>query len=246
MSRDIQRYAQDYLKDEFENVMVRHRRRKVLEILAQYHPRRILEIGCGTNSIFEFYKDFERTFVVEPSSVLMDMAKKRLSDCGNICWIPGFLEEETAKLQKFDFDFILCSGLLHEVENPDALLHAIFQLCGKNTVVHLNVPNADSFHLLWAEAAGLISSRMMQTATAAKMQRHTKFNREILASMVEQAGFSIRDSGSYYLKLFNHAKMAEAMKSGLLDENLDDALDAMIRHFPENGAEIYVNCTKAG
>ena len=244
MSRDIERYTEDYLKDEFEEVMVRHRRKKVLEILTQYHPRKILEIGCGTNSIFEFYKGFDQAVVVEPSAVLMGMAKKGLPDCENICWISGFLEEETAKLQKFDFDFILCSSLLHEVEEPGALLSSIHQICKPDTVVHLNVPNADSFHLLWAEAAGLIPSRMVQTATAAKMQQHTKFNRKILASMVKKAGFSIRESGSYYLKPFNHKKMAAAMKSGLIDENLDDALDVLIRYFPENGAEIYVNCEK--
>ncbi len=47
--------------------------------------------------------------------------------------------------------FIICSGLLHEVEEPDKMIRDIFRLCGRETIVHINVPNANSIHRLVAK-----------------------------------------------------------------------------------------------
>lgn len=44
------------------------------------------------------------------------------------------------------------------------------------------------------------------------------------------------------MKPFNHAKMTELMKLGIIDENLLDGLNKLAKYFPDNGAEIFVNC----
>ena len=44
------------------------------------------------------------------------------------------------------------------------------------------------------------------------------------------------------MKPFNHAKMTELMKSGIIDENLLNGLNKLAKYFPDNGAEIFVNC----
>ena len=48
--------------------------------------------------------------------------------------------------------------------------------------------------------------------------------------------------GSYFMKPFNHSKMAELMKLGIIDEALLEGLNKLAKYFPENGAEIFVNC----
>ncbi|EHT8405649.1 TPA: hypothetical protein RJ335_000877, partial [Campylobacter jejuni] len=57
MKRDIKQYTKNYTSKEhdFEEIMVYYRRKKVLEILNKYNPRNILEIGCGMDSIFNYY-----------------------------------------------------------------------------------------------------------------------------------------------------------------------------------------------
>ena len=54
-TRDIEDYTKLYLKDEYEKYQVIYRRKKVLEILNKYQPESVLEIGCGTDSIFNYY-----------------------------------------------------------------------------------------------------------------------------------------------------------------------------------------------
>ena len=44
------------------------------------------------------------------------------------------------------------------------------------------------------------------------------------------------------MKPFPHAKMTELMKCGIIDENLLNGLHKLAHYFPDNGAEIFVNC----
>jgi len=44
--RDINDYTKNYNIASFEDYKVIYRRKKVLEIMQKYKPKRILEIGC--------------------------------------------------------------------------------------------------------------------------------------------------------------------------------------------------------
>ena len=74
--RDINQYTKDYLNHDFEDTMVYYRRKKVLEILNQYKPKNILEVGCGIQSIFDFYTEYENFTIIEPSIQFCEMIKK--------------------------------------------------------------------------------------------------------------------------------------------------------------------------
>lgn len=50
--RDIDKYAEDYVKGDFEIYQVKYRRKMVLEQIAKYKPRKVLEIGCGMEPLF--------------------------------------------------------------------------------------------------------------------------------------------------------------------------------------------------
>lgn len=249
-NRDINRYAQDYIHsdNDFESVMVHFRRQKVLEILRHYKPKSILEIGCGIQSIFDFYVDYERFVVVEPSELFCDSIAKSKHYNPKITIIKDFLENQLSTLSNQNFDFIILSSLLHEVQNPFSFLRVVAKLCDKNTILHINVPNNKSFHLLWAYESGLIHHIGELTSTAVKMQQHSAFDKDSLVRIVNKSGFEIlRDEmsaggGSYFMKPFNHAKMTELMKLGIIDENLLDGLNKLAKYFPDNGAEIFVNC----
>lgn len=74
-ARNIEKYVKDYLSDEydFERYMVVFRRNKILEILQKYQPDNILEIGCGISSIFSYYNNFKKAFIVEPSTTFIHL-----------------------------------------------------------------------------------------------------------------------------------------------------------------------------
>ncbi|TLD83380.1 methyltransferase domain-containing protein [Helicobacter trogontum] len=248
MQRDIDKYTQDYLANsyDFENIMVSFRRKKVLNFLGYYKAKNILEIGCGSDSIANYYKKFESFCIVEPSKIFAEKAQKDLSRFENIRVINDFVESKLVELRTQRFDFIILSSLLHEVVNPEAFLKDIFSLCNPNTILHINVPNAYSFHLLWAYQSGLISALGDLTHTAKNLQQHTTFSLTSLIDFVNQAngggGVTIMDKGSYLIKPFNHRKMQECMQNGVIDENLLLGLDKMIDYLPDFGAEIFVNC----
>lgn len=239
-------YAQEYLADEYEKVNVRYRRNKVLEFLNAKKPRRILEIGCGTQSLFEFYDKFEKFTVVEPSSEFCDIVKKSPAYTQKICVINGFFGSDfvDAQLRSGEYDCIVISGLIHEVPDPDLILRTAWKLCSENTEVHVNVPNEDSFHLLWALEAGLIKRLDAISETGKRLQRSRTFNFSKLCEIVERNGFVVTSRGSYAFKLFNQAKIIHLMKEGIIDDKLLDSLQRMTKYFPNNGAEIFVNCKK--
>lgn len=241
-TRDIDQYTKDYLNHDFEDTMVYYRRKKVLEILNQYKPKNILEVGCGIQSIFDFYTEYENFTVIEPSVQFCEMIEKSDKYNSNICIINDFLENAVDKLKQNQYDFILVSSLLHEVTEPNKLLESVKALCNKETIVHINVPNAKSFHLLWAYKSGLIERIGELTDVAKHFQQHTTFSIDSLSKMVTNLNYSIIDKGSYFIKPFNHPKMQQLLNENIIDTNLLVGLYGLTEYFPNNGAEIFVNC----
>ena len=248
MQRDIEKYTQDYLSHsyDFETIMVSFRRKKVLEFLQTFKARRVLEIGCGQDSIMNYYKEFESFSIVEPSHTFAAQAREDCKDIHNVVVINDFVENRLDELREQKFDFIILSSLLHEVSNPRAFLQDIFSLCDSQTILHINVPNAHSFHLLWAYEGGLIPTLGSLTHTAKSLQQSTTFTLASLVDFITESngggGVSIMNKGSYFIKPFNHKKMSECMQHKIIDEALLQGLDKMIEHCPELGAEIFVNC----
>lgn len=195
MQRDINKYANDYLthmsnEDNFEAFMVESRRAKVLNFLCKYKPKRILEIGCGLDSIFNYYDDYDFFCVIEPSNTFAKKAinDKKIRQNKNIEVIQDFFEYKSTELNNMQFDFIICSSVLHEVNEPKKLINHILKTCNKDTIVHINVPNSQSFHLLWAYESGLIKNIGDLTPRAIKLQQHTTFNLDSLIAFVQDGG----------------------------------------------------------
>ncbi|EAH4654073.1 methyltransferase domain-containing protein [Campylobacter jejuni] len=224
--------------------MVYYRRKKVLEILNKYNPKNILEIGCGMDSIFNYYKNFNKAIIIEPSDAFYNKAISDFKEKDNIEIFNDFLENITKTLKNNNFDFIICSSLLHEVNNPDSFLKDILKICIKETIIHINVPNSNSFHLLWAYESGLINKLGNLTNTAIKFQQNTTFDLNKLTQFVKNhigGGGCILDSGSYFIKPFNHSKMSLCLENKIIDEKLLDGLYKLNDYMHEFGAEIFVN-----
>lgn len=95
--------------------------------------------------------------------------------------------------------------------------------------------------MLWAYESEIIPQLGGLSATAKSLQQHTSFCMESLCALVEEVGLEVIESGSYFLKPFNHSKMSLALQDGILDEDLLCGLEKMVQYAPNLGAEIFVN-----
>lgn len=243
--RDISRYTQNYLNDDFEKYQVIYRRKKVLEILGRYSHRRILEIGCGMEPLFNFINEdeYEKYVVVEPSKVFFENANLLAAYRNKVQCINEFFEYSVA-LREQNFDCIICSGLLHEIENQSEFLKNILLLCDKKTNVHINVPNANSFHRLLAKQMGIIEDVHELSQKNYKYQHNNVFDLQQLEELVQSIGFTVVEQGSYFVKPFTHEQMHRMMKENIIDDRVLDGLYGMEKYLKNFGSEIYVNLRK--
>ena len=144
-----------------------------------------------------------------------------------------------------DFDLVVVSALLHEVIDCAALLDAVRSVCSPETIVHLNVPNARSFHRLLAVEMGLIETPTELSAAQIALQQHRTFTQGSLAALAEAHGFRVIDQGGYFVKPFTHAQMQALQADGFLTPQMLEGLWGMARRMPDLGSEIFVNLRTA-
>jgi 2-polyprenyl-3-methyl-5-hydroxy-6-metoxy-1,4-benzoquinol methylase len=221
--------------------MVEIRRKNVLDNIKKYPHDCIAEIGCGEEPLFLYMDDYSKMLVVEPGKHFYENA--RLKANGNpLIYLYNSFVENCCDLINHDIDMLIVSSLLHEVADSNALLSSLEKLCSPNTVVHINVPNAMSFHRLLAKEMGLIKTEYEFSNMNIQMQQNTVFSIDSLCQTVENAGFEILEHGSYFIKPFTHAQMQLLIDSGILTQQMLNGLVGLERHMPGLGSEIYVNC----
>ena len=242
--RDIKDYTDKYVDEPFESTMVEIRKRMVIEQCNKYNHDNILEIGCGMNPFFMDYKDYKKMVIAEPGELFVNNARSlSKNEKKDIAVVLGFLEDQidTIKQMSVNFDFVILSSVLHELDDPQKMLNTIRDLCKDNTVVHINVPNANSMHRLIAIEAGLINDVHEQSAQMQKMQRRRTYDMDLLMEEIEKAGFEVVDSGSYFIKPFTHLQMQKCLDEGIINDKVLDGLEKLVKYLPEYGAGIYVN-----
>lgn len=241
--RDIEKYEAEYLLPNFEDYQQKYRKKKILEIIQKYPHRKMLEIGVGDDPFFQ-YVDFETYTFFEPGDQFFQHAKEKISDCGLTDKVHG-IHEPFHMIRGGGTDFILCASLLHEVEHPIELLQDIRESMTSSTVVHIDVPNANSFHRVLALKMNLIQDVHDFSNQNIRYQQNSVFDMGSLKQLAAEAGLKVIESGGYFIKPFTHAQMYQMMKSGIIDEKTLDGLYSMAPLMEEYSSEIYVNCVLA-
>lgn len=245
--RDIQDYETKYQEEPCEKYQVKYRREKILELMLPCKHETVLEIGCGMEPLFEYVKDYKQMVIVEPGDTFIINAENRAKESGsNVDCIQGFFEEKTEQIRKVcnSYDFIVLSSLLHEVEEPEKLLKAIYDVCSYETIVHINVPNANSLHRLLAKEMGLIQDVHELSSLQKTMQRNRVYDLNSLCEFVSICGFEVLQKGTYFPKVLSAAQMEKMLQQGIVKEDIFDGLSKMIKYIPKFGSEIYVQVRK--
>jgi SAM-dependent methyltransferase len=239
------RYAAQYSERSFETLLIAIRRRHVLHWLARYGARRVLEVGCGLEPLFSHHTDFDTWRIVEPIAEFAGRARELAVGDDRIEVWEGYVEEQTDVLADESLDFVIVSGLLHEVRDPLRLLEAVRSLCGDTTIVHVNVPNMLSFHRLLALEMGLIAD-VYETSKMDRAFGHLgRFDHERFINLLAEASFRVAESGTYFVKPFTHDQMDAILRTGAFPPSLTDGLDRMTKYMPDHGCELYANARRA-
>lgn len=242
----IDNYQRLYDDLPFEETMAAIRKKTVLQFLNERKPETLLEIGCGNDSIINHYNTFKKCIVVEPSIVFFNRLKKSetLKTNDVVCVNEFFSSDLKQKADFSNVDTVLVSGLLHELPSPKQFLKDLFEIIPFHTSIHINVPNANSFHRLLALKSGLINNVEELSALQIKLKQPHTFTLYSLKQVVESAGFKITKNGSFFIKPFTHLQMHNIQNNELFSKNIMQGFEKMIEYFPENGAEIFINAVK--
>lgn len=245
----INQYQENYLNEYgFEAQMVKYRRRLVLERLNVIQPRTIVEVGCGSELLYQHYFQMagpvDKWIIVEPGSEFYGIALK--SGLPNLEVIQGFFEEAITQINSIlstPPDMIIISSVLHEVAAPGELLRAAQSIMGEQSVLHVNVPNATSFHRMLAKSMGLINDVKVLSKRNVDLLQQRVYDAASLREDVEAAGLAVVSEGGYLVKPFTHAQM-QAISSEL-GEAVLDGLYQLGKDRPEMASEVYLEARKA-
>lgn len=236
--RDLSDYAQAYADSPFEATQARVRKGRLLDLLEREKPRRVLEVGCGLDTLANHWDRAEHFTIVEPAAAFAEAARRATQGRAGVQVIEATLEE--AQLSG-EHDLVLVSGLLHEVTDCGPLLDAAREACAADGLLHANVPNAFSFHRLLALEMGLIDQLETISDRQRTLQQSRVFSLDSLSALLAAHGLAEVERGSYFVKPFTHGQMAKLQEAGILSEQMIQGLDRMTAWLPEFGSEIFVN-----
>lgn len=245
-TRDLARYEAAYRASRFEETQAAYRKRMLLELLERVRPARVLEVGCGVDTLAAHWRGADRFVIVEPGEGFAATAREQTTGQAGVSVIEATMEAAAGRLAGESFDLVLLSGLLHEVSDVPSLLAATRAVCGPHTLVHANVPNARSLHRLLALEMGLIRDVTETSPLQAQLQQPRVFTAETLSEALQAAGFEVVDQGSYFIKPFTHGQMQQLVEQGFLTPEILDGLYGLARHLPGVGSEIFANARLKG
>lgn len=242
--RDIDAYERVYAADEndFEVYQAMYRKKRVLESLKKVPDQGVIvEIGCGMDSIFNYYDKYSQFICVEPAARFYEALVDQRKDDSRIILINDFFENVISQIDK-KVDCIICSALLHEIEKPYQFLKLIKEAADEDTLIHINVPNARSFHRLLAEKCGIIGNIHDMSSNNILLQQRAVFDLDKLQELISSVGdVEILEQGSYFPKPFTHKQMKACLDKGIIEKKILDGLYNMGEYMPELGSEIFID-----
>jgi SAM-dependent methyltransferase len=234
--RDMGKYLVDFDSLPFENIQANYRKKKFFQNISKLaHIESVLEVGCGTSSIYE-QKKFKCNYIVEPIGEFCDRLSKKI-DISDIVIQNCFLEDADIDTT---FDLVVLSCVLHEVENPERFLKKAISLLSTEGFIYVDVPNAKSFHRLLAVATGHLDSIYGTTSTQQQMQQSTiVYTEDSLKKILEKSGLRVIDSGGYFIKPFHHERMQLLVDNNIMTDHDLDGLFTLGDLISEFGSEIF-------
>ena len=159
--------------------------RWIVDELKPFVGRRVLDVGCGTGNILEFFLDRERAIGIDIGREFIDIARDRFGDR------PGFSAEvvdiaDPAALEHLGverIDTIICVNVLEHIEHDGAALRNMNRLLVPGGRVVLFVPALSFLHGTMDEVDG----------------HYRRYTKRTLRAVLTDAGFGVEEA--HYMNL---------------------------------------------
>lgn len=236
-----QRYREIY---SFESTLSIYRERKAVEFVQSLGSSsiRILEIGFGLRPIYKSLADFGAYTGIEPGLEPFEVVFAESANDDRIQVQHGFFNQWAPELRDSEFDAIISIGVLQDVADPRGFLHELGTLMGPQTLVYLNVPNANSLHRVIGLNSGHLASLEDMSGRQIALEAKNLFTEETLIQLITSSidNVAIRNSGSFFVKPFTHAQMEEIMNREILGVDVMEGLYGSSEALNGFGAELFV------
>lgn len=233
-------YSKAYLDNyEMERFQVKARIKNLTSLSLDLRNKKILEVGIGTESFCTFFFGYRKWDIVEPNPTFKSDFLN--FDLERISIYQSKLEDYKVNTK---YDIIIISGLLHMIDDLSVFLKRIIKLSKIDTIVYLNVPNANSLHRLVARNLGIIKTTSEFSLLDHKFNHKRVFDMTTLINEISSIKrINIIKSGSYFLKFLTNEQYTKAISYGIVEPDYFDALievsNSQIEEF-NFGSEIYL------
>jgi len=236
--RDLARYLQDYNELPFERLAEKYRRRKVVETIQKFSPARVVEVGCGSWSIFhDLPQDIIGT-IIEPIPELLTLNFTKFGSRADIGCFLGTLEEFVSRSSE-KFDMCVLSSLLHEVDDPSRLLHDCQKILDLGGSILIDVPNALSIHRYVGQSKGIIPTIDAITSTQHRMQQaRNAYSPSTLCDQLEEVGLTVVHIETFFPKPLDNSSMQDLYENGVITDDFLERLYSLSARLDPVGSEI--------
>jgi len=153
--------------------------RWIVDELAPYVGRSVLDIGCGTGNLLEFFLDRDRVVGIDIGEEFVELAGKRFADRENLrVEVADITDPACVSLVGETFDTIICVNVLEHISNDSLALAHMNQLLDPGGRALLFVPALPLLHGSMDEVDG----------------HYRRYTRRSLRSRMTEAGFTIEQS----------------------------------------------------
>lgn len=202
-----------------------------------FHYRNVMDIGLGDGIFTKILaKRFEKVFAVDASKSTIEKVKEKLFNFKNVFFIESFVEN----LQFEDtVDNIVMSHLLEHLENPVAALKHLKQICHKDTILYISVPNAMSLHRQAGVKMGLLENPNSLNENDLRLGHKRVYYPEEFKADVLSAGFQIIKFGGCMLKPLTNPQIEETWNEEMIQGFIE-----LGDEYPELSGDIYIIAKK--
>jgi 2-polyprenyl-3-methyl-5-hydroxy-6-metoxy-1,4-benzoquinol methylase len=191
----------------------------------------VLELGSATSLMTAQLIDSGVSIdCVERSSQYLALAQQRQLP-NTVCFIQSEIDSFQPEKQ---YDHILLTGLIHELDDPTPLLRQLSTWLKHGGYFHVSWPNPESIHKQVAQIAGRIQSLKQKSERAQRFLTAASYTKTELFELIQASSPLLLE---YYtgvlFKPLSNAQMA------LLEEDYIWAFDELADHYPDVSAMLY-------
>lgn len=196
--------------------------------------QRVLELGCATGLMTAALAAAgARVTAIDRSEEYLARARERVGERATLL-CTGLEETGWEETTGSGFDHVLACNLVHEMDDPVALLARASSVLAPAGLVHLTLQNPDSIHRLVALEMGLIEDVRDVSARGRRYGTLGLWTADELEDLARDAGLGVVTREGVMLKPLPNALMAE-LPAGVLD-----GFERAARHLPGHCAMTYL------